>query len=81
MDSARTAISAALLAAWEGEGAVEVLRNRFVTGDWEEGQKRASAAPQGEDEEEAGEGEVRGGEGIMLPLFLQCLARFHNAAC
>ena len=36
---------------------MEALRNRFVTGDWEEGQKRATAAPGEEDEED----EVRTG--------------------
>jgi len=57
LDSARTAISTALLAAWEGRGAVEALRNRFVTGDWEEGRKRAEATP-GEEDDEDGAGEV-----------------------
>ena len=62
LDSARTAISTALLAAWEGQGAVEALRNRFVTGDWEEGRKRAEATP-GEGDDEDGAGEVGGDVG------------------
>ena len=92
LDSARTAISAALLAAWEGEGAIEALRNRFVTGDWEEGQRRASAAPQGDEDEEAGEGEVRcpmhhstamhclEGVDLMQNIFRLAIMKTSNAA-
>ena len=45
LDSSRVLIAQQLLAAWEEEEAVEALRNRFVTGDWAEGQKRAEAKP------------------------------------
>ena len=53
-------IAQAMLAAWEDEQMVESLRNRFVTGDWAEGQKRAEARPgsEGGSEDEEGD-EVR----------------------
>ncbi|PSC76713.1 ribosome biogenesis BMS1-like protein [Micractinium conductrix] len=52
-DSSRAAVPPEILAAWGDEGAVERLRNRFVTGDWGEGEARAAARP----EEGEGEGE------------------------
>ena len=52
------------MAAWEGEGAIQALRNRFVTGDWEEGQRRAAAAP-GSDDEDGEAGEVGEGSSVQ----------------
>eukprot|EP00887_Chlorella_sp_A99_P004810 scaffold4.g4810.t1 len=46
---------------WEDPGAVEALRNRFVTGDWDAGAARAAARP-GEEGEEGGEGGEEGEE-------------------
>ncbi|KAL4425893.1 hypothetical protein ABPG75_009909 [Micractinium tetrahymenae] len=54
LDSSRVAVPPELLAAWRDEGAAERLRNRFVTGDWGEGEARASARPAEEGEEEGG---------------------------
>jgi ribosome biogenesis protein BMS1 len=49
LDTSRVVPDAAALAAWDAAGAVEALRNRFVTGDWAEGKRRAEATP-GEEE-------------------------------
>ncbi|EIE20399.1 DUF663-domain-containing protein [Coccomyxa subellipsoidea C-169] len=55
---------------WAEDGAAEQLRNRFVTGDWTEGEARDLAGPDADDEDEAfGEvidmetGEVLGRDG------------------
>lgn len=61
LDSARVAISSALLSAWESDASVESLRNRFVTGDWQAGEKRAQAQPGVDSDEEVREGRWGGG--------------------
>ncbi|CAL8465158.1 g4693 [Coccomyxa elongata] len=38
---------------WAEDGAAEQLRNRFVTGDWAEGEARDTAGPDADDDEEA----------------------------
>lgn len=55
LDCSRAAPPAGFIAAWEDEEAVQGLRNRFVTGDWEAGKARAEARPrEASDEEGAG---------------------------
>ncbi|KAG2495424.1 hypothetical protein HYH03_006371 [Edaphochlamys debaryana] len=66
LDTSRVLLAPEALSVWRGEGEggggapppdlVASLRNRFVTGDWAEGQKRAEARPaaEGSDDEEAG---------------------------
>eukprot|EP00798_Chlamydomonas_sp_ICE-L_P024731 gene24731-10367_t len=59
MDSSRIQISAARLSTWDDDDSVEQLRNRFVTGDWAEGQKRSEARPSGDG---SGDEDADGGE-------------------
>lgn len=54
LDSTRVGVSAEALAAWLDSDALASLRNRFVTGDWEQGRARAGARPDGEDGEVGG---------------------------
>ncbi|KAJ9526363.1 hypothetical protein QJQ45_009839 [Haematococcus lacustris] len=56
LDSSRVLLPPTLLSHWEQPEAVQGLRNRFVTGDWAQGQQRSGARPQ----EDAGEGEEDG---------------------
>lgn len=58
LDSSRSFVPAVSLELWAEEGAAEKLRNRFVTGDWGQGNARAAARPaaeEGSDEEEDNE--------------------------
>ncbi|CAD7700942.1 unnamed protein product [Ostreobium quekettii] len=45
LDSSRVVFPLDIVQKWEGEGSAEVLRNRFVTGSWEEGRRRSEARP------------------------------------
>ncbi len=71
LDSARVLPSAASLAPWrDGAASAELLaalRNRFVTGDWAEGERRAAARPVGEDGE-SGEGDSGDEVGLGLDV-------------
>jgi hypothetical protein len=54
LDTCRVLPRAGALDAWREDAGAETLaalRNRFVTGDWAEGQKRAEARPAGSDGE------------------------------
>lgn len=44
-DCSRPVLLASEVAAWEDDAAVEGLRDRFVTGDWDAGEERAAARP------------------------------------
>jgi hypothetical protein len=47
LDTSRVLLPPSTLsAAWDDDEAVQALRNRFVTGSWEEGAKRSGARPQ-----------------------------------
>ncbi|GLI71471.1 hypothetical protein VaNZ11_016609 [Volvox africanus] len=57
LDTCRVLPRPEALSAWRGDIGVEMLallRNRFVTGDWAEGQRRAEARPVGSDGESGG---------------------------
>lgn len=55
MDCSRVQLAASALQEWVDDEAIEALRNRFVTGDWEEGKKRSAARP-GEESDDGSEG-------------------------
>lgn len=63
LDTCRVLLGAEALTAWRGGTAEEMLgaiRNRFVTGDWAEGQRRSEARPAAGSEDDSDvDGEVR----------------------
>ncbi|KXZ47518.1 hypothetical protein GPECTOR_34g677 [Gonium pectorale] len=61
LDTCRVIPGPDSLAAWRGDGSAALLaalRNRFVTGDWGEGQRRAEARPGGDSDEGGSGGEA-----------------------
>ena len=57
LDCSKAATDAQTLSQWDDEERMESLRDRFVTGDWDEGARRGEARPQADDsDDEMGEG-------------------------